>query len=481
MKKIVFLFILLLILSATLISYSKDKAIEVIKINGDNAYSQVVSYTETSESYTNNIIRFEFEKAELLFNKMEYISDQADATYEYTLEIPGNQIDIFYVNDEELENNNKVTEISSYQNLPKKTLYISTDLANLIVSVPTVYEKERIYDSIQTNKDYEYPIKITHSDNVYYVTYKFPKNPSYYSEFFYLMSEVPLLAMTSDVKSLLVRNELSGRFRLISDGFYQISYETYYPTGEGNYFRNCANYIAAHYINYNNNVNLEEQVLFFDYMSYASTYLADSQISEYGFFETKSMSDWLYKDFGIEQDFYDTRFNSDNGELNLLCYQRFGDEYFLNTAITYADFFVQYAKEHSYKTQNGILVEDYYNPKGGTRTHVSLNHHLANMNFLIELYSITNNQVYLDTAHLMLNGVEDTKEKWILEDNNLAYSLYYEGTNNVMKDYPYLTYNDLFIAKKRLNKLGISSQTIEDLMTAKKSYMDENGITGYYK
>lgn len=482
MKRLKFLVVFLIVCIIFFVSCTKNDTINVMKINnGDNSYAKISKYQQKNNQYTNDIIEFNFEYANLFFNKLDYTSENSTDMYTYTIELPGNQIEISAVNSNATDDIDKVITTSDYKDLPIETLYISTDLANLIVSVPTVYEKNRIYDTIQTNKSYEFPISISHSNDIYYITYTFPKNDSYYSEFFYLISEIPLLTHSESVNAILAQNELSGRFRLISDGFFQQSYDTYYPSGEGNYFRNCANYIAKHYIEYNNSVSTEEEILFFNYISYASTYIVDSQISDYGYFETKSKSDWLYSDFGIEQDFYDTRFNADNGELNILMYNKFNDDYFLNTAIKYADFFTGYAMEHSYKTPNGVLVEDYYNPKGGMRTHCSLNHHLANMNFLLALYGITQNEDYLDTAKLMLNGIEDTTDEWIMPDNNLEYALHYEGTYNVMQDYPYLTYNDLFVAKQRLNSIGIYSDGIDKLMSAKKIYMDQNNITDYYK
>ncbi len=131
------------------------------------------------------------------------------------------------------------------------------------------------------------------------------------------------------------------------------------------------------------------------------------------------------------------------------------------------------------KKKRGILVEDYYNPSGGLRTHVSLNHQLANLNFLLSLYEVTDNESYLNTALLMLYGIEDTKDQWILENNDLSYALYYNGENNIMIDYPYLTYNDLFITKQRLEELNIYSNAIDELMSSKMIYMLDNNITGY--
>ncbi len=476
MNKKYFVLVLILLITLSLISCSK-KTVSVMKINTGSDFCDIKKYTEIYEFYENEVVKFDFNDAELFFNKLNYTGESTNDFYTYTVELKGNQIDISYVDDtlEEAE----VKTVSSYEDLPKKTLYIGTDLEYAIFSVPTVYDNERILDSIQTIEEFEKNIQITHSDDTYYVSYTFPANQDVTSEFFFMKSEVPLVVVDSKTEPLLIQNELSGRFRFLEDGFYQTSYETYFPTGEGNYFRNCANYVGTHFINYNNALEESERVKFFDYFAYASTYIVDAQMSENGYFETKSRSEWLYRDFLINNNFYDTRFNADNAELNILLFERFSDKFFYDTLVKYGDFFVDYANEHSYKTERGILVEDYYNPSGGLRTHVSLNHQLANLNVLLSIYQITGDQKYLDTATLMLYGIEDTEEQWILDNDDLNYALYYNGTNNTMKDYPYLTYNDLFITKQRLAEVGMASETIDHLMESKMAYMTSQGITGY--
>ncbi len=476
MNKKYFAIIAVLLITLSLMSCSKE-ALSVMKINTGSEFCDITKYTESYEDYDNSVIKFDFGDANLFFNKLNYNGDFTNEFYTHTIILKGRQIEISYVDDSGEESSMKT--VSSYNDLPKKTLYIGTDMEYAMFSVPTVYDTERVFDSIQTIESLEKSITITHDEDTYYITYAFPKKQDVTAEFFYMTSGVPLVTIDSKTSDLLIRNELSSRFRFLEDGYYQVSYENYYPTGNGNYFRNCANYIGTHFIEYNNKLKESERVKLFDYFAYASTYIVDTQINENGYFETKSRSEWLYRDFLINNDFYDTRFNADNAELNILLFNRFSDKFFHDTLIKYGDFFVDYAKEHSYKTERGILVEDYYNPSGGLRTHVSLNHQLANLNVLLSLYSLTNDEKYFDTAKLMLYGIEDTEQEWILENSDLNYALHYYGTNNIMKDYPYLTYNDLYITKKRLEEVGMTSKTIDNLMKSKMTYMTSQGITGY--
>ncbi len=476
MKRRHFILTLILLVSFFLTS-CQNETVNVMKINTGSDFCDIEKYDKVNEYYTNNVIKFDFNDAQIYFNKFIYLQESLDEFYTYTIELSGNNIDVSYL--VESSDGNYMKTTNDYNSLPKKTIYISTDLEYAIFSVPTVYENYRVLDSVQTIDYYEQPIDISYDEGIYYITYVFPKDIDVISEMFYIKSDVPLVTIDSNTEDLLIRTELSERFRFLEDGFYQISYENYFPTGDGNYFRNCANYIGSHFINYNYELSDENRVKYFDYFAYASTYIVDSMINENGFFETSSRSQWLYSDFLINAGFYDTRFNADNGELNITLYEQFSDDLFYDTLVKYGDFFINYALEHSYKTQRGILVEDYYNPDGGIRTHVSLNHQLANLNFLISLYDVTQEQKYLDIAILMLYGIEDTEDEWILDNNDLNYALFYTGSNNTMKDYPYLTYNDLFITRERLNNIDIESQTIQNLMDSKMKYMVDEGISGY--
>ena len=107
---------------------------------------------------------------------------------------------------------------------------------------------------------------------------------------------------------------------------------------------------------------------------------------------------------------------------------------------------------------------------------------MAEINFLYELYQVTKEQKYYDLAELMLLAIENTKNEWVLPDGNLRYALMYNGTYNTMKDYPYLTYDDLFELKDILYRyFQRTNESVEYLMASKKQWMDKNNVTGYRK
>ena len=82
----------------------------------------------------------------------------------------------------------------------------------------------------------------------------------------------------------------------------------------------------------------------------------------------------------------------------------------------------------------------------------------------------------------MLRAIEDTKDEWIMQDNNLRYAMYYYANTNIMEDYPYLTYNDLKHLKEKYYEVYRKDLNVaQELMEHKLKWMKANGVTGYEK
>ncbi len=222
-------------------------------------------------------------------------------------------------------------------------------------------------------------------------------------------------------------------------------------------------------------------------MGYAQLYIQAQNLEKQGYMKTLPRSNWLYKDYGIEAGFFDTRFNTDLGISFIEAYRKFNEARFLNYALQYGNFFKEFADKYHYTLVNssgdeGWLVQDYYHEKENYRLpHTSLNHQLYEIRFLYMLGEITGDACFKSLGDRMLKGIEITCGSWIKEDNDLHYCCYSNGEFGGV-DYPYLTYNDLFILQKLLEDTGIGrNQYLQKLMDAKKIYMDANGITAYKK
>ena len=80
----------------------------------------------------------------------------------------------------------------------------------------------------------------------------------------------------------------------------------------------------------------------------------------------------------------------------------------------------------------------------------------------------------------MLQAVRDTADSWIRSDGNLHYGRYPGGVYQDT-DYPYLTYNDLYLLREYLAEQGKTVPELQKLMDSKRAWMDRNGVTGYLK
>ena len=81
---------------------------------------------------------------------------------------------------------------------------------------------------------------------------------------------------------------------------------------------------------------------------------------------------------------------------------------------------------------------------------------------------------------MMVNAIRDTGTAWVMDDSDLYYCIYPDGSYG-RDDYPYLTYNDLLTLQGDLERqYGARDATIQAIMDEKKIWMDRNGVTGYW-
>ena len=129
------------------------------------------------------------------------------------------------------------------------------------------------------------------------------------------------------------------------------------------------------------------------------------------------------------------------------------------------------------ETENGYYIADYYSENQIKKTHVSLNHALGEMNFLLQTYEDSQNQEYLDTAFMIKKAVEDTGKDWInTEDGDLWYQIdanyTFEGD-----DYPTLTLVDLTQSITLFTEMDIPFDPVWiHLIESKIDYIIENKV-----
>ncbi|GEM_PF-334726 len=412
-----------------------------------------------------------FENGDIFYMHRYNFKKNAETPLVTGLSIPGSKIEIRY-----LDANNNWYMSSNIENTAYETMFIDTDKASLIIGVPAVYMNDTTATTLVRVPEQEKKIVITKEDGGYRLTYEFPRNMQVMGEIWVLRSNYKLADWTNAKHFEALKQDLSKQRRFCWDGYYFPIPTNYKPFAENMLYRHPSNYVGASFVKNANFLAAKE-------LGYVMTKICMKNQNAQGYWQTGPQSEWLMSDFNIDAGFYDTRFNTDFAENLLNAYKTYNDDEFLDALIRYGEFFKSHAAEHSYITQNGgVLVEDYGHTKTHTKTHVSLNHQLAELNLLYKMYDVTKHQPYLELADKMLLAIEDTKDQWVLPSNNLNYALHYTGTYNTMVDYPYLTYNDLYTTRHLLRiYFNRNSDTIQYLMDCKLDWMKKNNVTGYYE
>ncbi|CAM3360020.1 hypothetical protein HYSC106933_01400 [Hydrogenibacillus schlegelii] len=197
-----------------------------------------------------------------------------------------------------------------------------------------------------------------------------------------------------------------------------------------------------------------------------------------GYWPITTRSEWLYRDYGIGPGYYDTRWSTDAALFLLEGYRTFGDEAYLQAAERYGNFLIDFVREHHDPTPSGgALVYDYGHPdRPEVRTHTSLNHLLAEMNFLYLLFEAAGRADARSAADRLLRAVEDTADRWPKANGDLHYARLPDGSFG-LEDYPTLTLKDLRLSQAIVTRItGRPSAALAALIEQKESYLARRGI-----
>jgi len=428
----------------------------------------------SDETYSIKSKTFDFDGSSYTIKRYNFnktVENEGKITRLYQgIHIPGNNIEIRYYDIE----NNKWFMSSNIQNTTKQTLFIDTDQMHVILSVPGVYSKKFENSTLEYRPEYEDKVNIEKVDDGYSLNFSFPIDENVIGEYWILQSAEPLANWNDSTHFDTMKQDLALNRRFSWDGYYFPTPSSYTPYSETMLYRQPSDYAGSSFARYG-----AFPAAFG--LGYVFVYTCMQNQNDKGYWPTGPKSGWLATDFSIGANFYDTRFNTDFAESLLYAYKRYNNDEFLFAATKYCEYFIEHALTKSYKTKNdGLLVQDYGYDFNHKDTHVSLNHQLAELNYLYTIYKVTNEEKYKNMADRMLKGIEDTQDQWVLEDNNLNYALYYTADTNQMVDYPYLTYNDLLNTKVLYKEIyGKENATIEYLLKCKKQWMDANSIVGY--
>jgi hypothetical protein len=201
--------------------------------------------------------------------------------------------------------------------------------------------------------------------------------------------------------------------------------------------------------------------------------------------ETEYTSTWLKKAYGTTAPYIDTRHN----ENIALFLTRVGNllniEELKNAITIYGDYLIEQVEiGNTIQVGEGYLIADYFSPYDQSqKTHASLNHILGGVNLLLDCYSATGNEKYLDVALHIIKGVEELGEQWIRDSGDLWYQVNPDLTFTG-NDYELLTLIDLLTTQEKLEEIQLErNQMLDRFIRSKASYLvrEEKEMYDYVK
>jgi len=355
--------------------------------------------------------------------------------------------------------------------LPVAPGFIEASGKYIWIGEPIVY-KELGNGTIEAMPGMEMPIEVVQTSRGISLEIRLPKRAGYVSEIWAMESREPLVRWSEgSMEQIWLARDLTQNAKWLYNGYHYKSPSTYEPTAENAYWLIPENYVLRSFLGSDGSKAAE-------HMAYVMLKTSLEQQESDGHWKTLPLSQWLRDDYQIPAGFYDTRFNTGAANLMLKGCKKYDEDDFCAAARKYADFFHRHATANHYTVEGltGWLVADYASTQPHRDTHVSLNHQLAEINYLYSMYQAFGRPQDKDLADTMLAGVVQLGKKWILPSGDLHYAYFPDGTF-ARPDYPYLTYNDLLETQRLYKELyGQEEPTIAQLMTSKWDWIVRNNI-----
>ncbi len=346
-------------------------------------------------------------------------------------------------------------------------IFIVTDKRSYMFSRPDSYI-DMGYGTRKSQDEIRMDISLELDEGNWSFTYNFQSQPYVDHVIWGISSEQKLLDFNdTSIESRFASYDFVNKARFLEDGYYYRSPESYLPTDKQAYWRIPSMYLVTHFVEGGN--SLAEELLAKGWLD-----VGIKNINSEGYFATLPRSNWLYEDYGIEDGFFDTRFNGDMISTYLESYQKYGNSSYREAYLLLAYYYLSHAVNHHFsfgENGEGWLVYDYYHDGlGDLPVHTSLNHQIHAISMFLNLFLEEENYDYFDIAMHMLKGIRFTQDLWPNEEGDLHYAMLPDQTMG-LSDYPVLTLNDMLKLQELLEKEFYGREpAIDMLIEVKKEY-----------
>ncbi|GEN33193.1 hypothetical protein ADA01nite_06530 [Aneurinibacillus danicus] len=260
--------------------------------------------------------------------------------------------------------------------------------------------------------------------------------------------------------------------KLRGDGAYTMIPKNYEPATETAFYRNPSN---GEGLRANEFVSQPSMGKLFTDISTHLAYTAVAAQNEEGYWPTYPRSKWLNKEYRIGYAYMDNRRNADNATFLLRYLQQKPDSAVRQALNKWDSYLLRYIDRYNQQVDGRTIsfIPDYVGHEGSRRTHTSLNHLAANMNYLLEAYLYDRDPAKKKAAEKLYAALEVTNQKWIRPDSNFYYALTPSFSPYPAEDYYKLTRDDLLHSQTLLVLLhGQRSKTLQYLIEQKEKWIN---------
>ncbi|MCT4596640.1 MAG: hypothetical protein N4A50_02015 [Vallitalea sp.] len=364
----------------------------------------------------------------------------------------------------------KDKKIANSTSLPNVVNYLDGD--NNHIRLGRVFHETDLGRTVKSVSKIEKDIELTMNKKETSYHYTLPVKEHYSTKVEGMVSNKKLVTnkhIKFNIDTLLVM-DLADKKYLWTDGVYYENPALYEPFAENDFFRtpSALHMRACYWV-------LDEGSIYTTYgislmYKYAEAY------NDKNYIPTKPRSGWIFQEYGIVEDFYDTRFNTDTVSSFLHMQEKYPDDEVENVIDKYFEFYVDFVENNSFYINENIFVPDYMDYNGNDQVpHCSLNHMLSEMTVLYRYHLLYDNTEYFHLAEKLLNSILNTKDEWVKSNGDLYYCITKDG-EYIRDDYPLVTYNDLMRAEYYINKIyGEVPKGYLEMKDAKEKWAKKNG------
>ncbi|ERI09364.1 hypothetical protein HMPREF0083_02534 [Aneurinibacillus aneurinilyticus ATCC 12856] len=287
-----------------------------------------------------------------------------------------------------------------------------------------------------------------------------------------MLSDQPLIRwenQQAETKAAQLEFEIDKKLR--EDGVYYANESTYRPYEPGSFYRNPANIDGLRSLAF---LSEAENGVWFKNIASHLAYTAVQTQTNSGYWETYPRSEWLHQSYGIGYRYMDNRRNIDNATFLLHYYWVMPDPVIKKALDKWDAYLMDYAARYGMKVgTDGLFVPDYVGAEGSKPSHTSLNHLVATMNYLYEVYLYNGDESKKLLGNRLLAGIQATRAQWIMPDQNLYYAMYPDLTPHPYSDYAYLTRDDLVFSQYLLLRVnGHEDPDLQALINSKNAWLE---------